>query len=369
MGLKFVLLSLALVASGVRCTGDHVQQSISLLNNGTEGSTRVIAHIKRSVALAEDAVRQAEKRMEQITEKIGTLGVKKTGITKTAFEKYDNAKKEIRGAHRKLRSLAYKTVNACEDLELYLEGWDVTDKNTRRIYLKEQLTIMEDLMKDSIKIVKEAEKKYEEAIDNIEGVNTKLHDFGREMDKMLDTTSGEYSSWTTNLRAGAYSAAGSVTCGMIIADINLPFGWLPARTSPWGTSIPDVEASIASIEAKLEELKSIGNQAKRDVGQIKTTTGGLILVLENELSLVTALKNDAGYLNRNIDRMDLDRMDLDIFRDRPIYRTSYARALRKLRESAEEFLNQPVNLFEETEETTRKRRSLFENAHRHKRNF
>jgi len=355
MGLKFVLLSLALVASGVRCTGDHVQQSISMLNNGTEGSTRVIAHIKRSVALAEDAVRQAEKRMEQITEKIGTLGVKKTGITKTAFEKYDNAKKEIRGAHRKLRSLAYKTVNACEDLELYLEGWDVTDKNTRRIYLKEQLTIMEDLMKDSIKIVKEAEKKYEEAIDNIEGVNTKLRDFSREMTNMLDTTSAEHSSWTTNLRAGVYSAAGSVTVGMIVADI---FGCLGICSAvgtsiSWGTAIPAVEASIASVEAKLEELKSIGDQAKRDVGQIKTTTGDLIKVLENELSLITAWKNDAENLNRKLDRMDLDK-----FKDMPIYRTSFARALRNLRESAQEFLNQPENLFP----NTLKRRRLVENA-------
>merc|ERR1719461_2203776 len=116
MGLKFVLLSLALVASGLRFSlvagesvdlqpdGDPVQQSINLISNGTVGSTRIMQAVKFAVKIADNAIKEAEKRMEQLTEKIGTLGVVSNNITKEVFEKYDNSKKEMRGARRKLRS-------------------------------------------------------------------------------------------------------------------------------------------------------------------------------------------------------------------------------------------------------------------------
>ena len=42
---------------------------------------------------------------------------------------------------------------------------------------------MEELMKESLQLLEEAEKKYQSAVDNIEGVNIKLRDFDRELKK------------------------------------------------------------------------------------------------------------------------------------------------------------------------------------------
>ena len=106
---------------------------------------------------------------------------------------------------------------------------------------------MEELMKESLQLLEEAEKKYQSAVDNIEGVNIKLRDFDRELKKMLDENSAEHDTWTTELRAGVYATAWSVTVGMIIADILGCLGICSAvgNAVAWGTSIPAVEASIA----------------------------------------------------------------------------------------------------------------------------
>ena len=102
-------------------------------------------------------------------------------------------------------------------------------------------------MTESLELLAEAEKKYELAIDNIDGVNINLRDFHKDLKKMLDENSAEHKEWSSQLRAGVYSSAGSVTVGMIIADI---FGCLGICSAvgnavAWGTAIPTVEGSIA----------------------------------------------------------------------------------------------------------------------------
>ena len=102
-------------------------------------------------------------------------------------------------------------------------------------------------MTESLEMLAEAEKKYESAIDNIDGVNIKLQDFHREMKKVLDENSAEHKQQSGKLRAATYSSAGGVTVGLIIADI---FGCLGTcsvvgNAIAWGTAIPTVEASIA----------------------------------------------------------------------------------------------------------------------------
>ena len=102
-------------------------------------------------------------------------------------------------------------------------------------------------MTESLELLTEAEKKYESAIDNIDGVNINLRDFHKDLKKMLDENSAEHKQWSSDLRAVAYSSAGGVTVGMIIADVFGCFGICSAvgNAVAWGTSIPAVETSIA----------------------------------------------------------------------------------------------------------------------------
>ena len=89
----------------------------------------------------DDTIKKAERKMQELTDKIGSVGVRANKVTGVAFEKYEQVKRDMRNARRKLRSLADKTKIACADLEIYLEGWDnEVDNGDKRLYLKEQVT-------------------------------------------------------------------------------------------------------------------------------------------------------------------------------------------------------------------------------------
>ena len=102
-----------------------------------ESTTKAVKKVAKKV---DDIIKKTERKMQELTEKIGSVGVRANNITGVAFEKYDQVKKDLRAARRKLRSLADKTKTASEDMEIYLEGWDATvDNADKRLYLKEQV--------------------------------------------------------------------------------------------------------------------------------------------------------------------------------------------------------------------------------------
>ena len=110
-----------------------------------------------------------------------------------------------------------------------------------------QIGIMEGLMKESLELLTEAEKKYVSAIDNVDGVTTKLGDFNRGMKKLLDKESAEYKQLKTKLRAGFYGTSGAITVGMILADIFGCFGICTGvyTSTAWITATATAEGSIA----------------------------------------------------------------------------------------------------------------------------
>jgi len=337
---------------------DIIKGATDALIDGAGLSEDVTKQLKDAAKKVDEILKKAEKKMAEITEKIGNLGVQSTTITKEAFDKYDAVKKSLRLARRKLRKLADKTKTACEELENYLEAWDNNvDNGDKKTYLKEQFTIMEDLMKESLDILGKAEREYEQAIDDIVAVNSKLRDFNRGVKKMLDTNSEEHESWVSGVRAGAYTTAGSVTVGMIIADVFGCLGICSAvgTTIGWGTAVAAAESSIAEVTAKIEELEALGESVKADVGQVKQDTDKLINLLEREVDIIGRWKNNAENLHKKLDRVDLAK-----FERLPLYRNTYSMALARLRGSVEEYLAQPEQLWEDEETPTheRKRRDL-----------
>ena len=112
-----------------------------------------------------------------------------------------------------------------------------------------------------------------------------------------------------------------------------------------------------SVEAKFRELDEIGKSVKKDMGNIKTQTTNLIQVLEKELSIVTAWKNNAEKMDGRLDTLSLDKFDR-----LPLYRKSFLRAVVALRESAEDFLDQPIVLFTLEEDVKEERHGGTGNA-------
>jgi len=352
-------------------SGDIIKTAADALTEGAGLSDNATKQIKDAAKKVDEILQEAEKKMLEITEKIGSLGVQSNKITKEAFDKYDAVKKSLRLSRRELRKLADKTRTACEELEDYLAGWDNTvDNGDKKEYLKLQLTIMEDLMKESLELLKKAEGNYEQAISDIVAVNGQLRDFHRGIKKMLDTNSEEHEAWAAGVRGGAYGTATSVTIGLIVADALGCLGIcsLVGNAIGWGTAVVAAEVSIAEVEAEIEVLEALGENVKKDISDVKARTDKLIKLLEREVDIIGRWSNNAKNLDKKLDRLDLSK-----FEKLPLYRDNFSKALVRLRESAEEYLAQPEQLWEDeetpTQNRTRKRRDLAFLTRSHPRRF
>ena len=107
--------------------------------------------------------------------------------------------------------------------------------------------MVEILIKESGNILEKVKKEYLQATVNIFEQNSRMRDLTRLLRDMSDSNSEEYASWASALRAGAYSAAGSVTVGMIIADVLGCLGVcsIVGNSVGWGTAVATTETSIA----------------------------------------------------------------------------------------------------------------------------
>ena len=103
-------------------------------------------------------------------------------------------------------------------------------------------------MKKSLELLDKAEANYIQAISDIVAVNAKLRDFASGVQKMVLTDSAEHKEWIKKQREGAYTAAGAVSVGLIVADI---LGCLGICSSvgnliSWGSTVAATESSIAA---------------------------------------------------------------------------------------------------------------------------
>ena len=127
-------------------TTDEIKDTIDEMEKGSTILESTTKAVKKVAKIVDDIIKKTERKMQELTEKIGSVGVRSNKITGKAFEKYDQVKKDLRAARRKLRSLADKTKKASEDMEIYLKFWDATvDNADKRLYLKEQVGLSYNL--------------------------------------------------------------------------------------------------------------------------------------------------------------------------------------------------------------------------------
>ena len=120
---------------------DVVKNAVDSLEEGSTISIDVMKQVKKVVQKVDETIKVTERKIQELTEKIGSIEETSDKLTGEVFQKYDQVKKDMRAARRKLRSLADKTKIACKDLEIYLEGWNnEVDNGDKRLYLQMQVT-------------------------------------------------------------------------------------------------------------------------------------------------------------------------------------------------------------------------------------
>ena len=110
-------------------------------------------------------------------------------------------------------SLNSTTVQATELIKILIDNFEETND-----FIRIQFDLMEELVDETLKTLKEAKQKYNNAIHNLEKSSTQLSTTKAGIDKMLDSRSAEYKTWTTKVRTGTYGGCGALTAGTLVAD-------------------------------------------------------------------------------------------------------------------------------------------------------
>ena len=89
------------------------------------------------------------------------------------------------------------------------------------------------------------------------------------------------------------------------------------------------------MTAELEALEAIGKNVTEDVRHLRRRLTGLTDLLEREADIIGEWKNNAENVNNKLERLDLSQ-----FQRLPLFRKAFSMALDRLRESAEEYLDE-----------------------------
>jgi len=336
---------------------NHLFQGTEIIDKFPKVLQSFVKKIEDNLKKAENMTADIEEKIAELAEQFEELKIEHDKISREAFDKYDMVEKSVWLTRGDLKALAYKTKVACRKLEIYLEAWDNNvDNGEKRTYLKEQFRIMKELMKESFEILGKAETGFKQAVEDLSTISSSLRDFNRKVKLALDTNSDYHKTIFTAVRATAYSAAGGVTVGLAVAD---GFGCLGICSTVgnavnWGATTAIVEATIASLIAKIEELDALGESLIEDVVELRENAENLEKQLKNEIDIIARWELDA----EDIDE-ELDRIDLEMFEKLALKRKVFEDALARLRGTAEDYIARAEELEKEeaTPATNRRKRN------------
>jgi len=323
-----------------------IDQIVDVMNNGTNIQGTIIKNVKITVAKVDQLMKDVENKLIALTNDIGIINSERIKATKEAITTYRSVKSTLRVARNELKRLADKTIRTTGDLILYMEAWDSESKESKhsKEYLKEQATILRELVAESKIILGDAKTKYDESADKIDIVNSKLETLKRGMDQMLDENSAEHDKWTAELRGGVYGTAGASTVGFIIADIFGCLGICSAVGIPavWGTGVVSVETKIAEVTAKIEQMEESVVNAAKDIDTIATQTKTIQVFIQEETLIIIKWEKSVDHLANKID----DIKEASFYR-LALKRRAFTEALKGLSNAAQEFWDRPDGIFGE----------------------
>jgi len=199
---------------------------------------------------------------------------------------------------------------------------------------------MKDLMIKTLETLNEALEKYNSALETFENLNSSIATQNRKLEKMVDKNSAEYNAWTQKLRGGVYGTIGATTTGCIVADA---LGALGICSAVSGTisiiTTVGIEAEIVKYGATLYKLKMITDRMLESGNNFDQSIKQAITVLTEEIDLINNWANSAEVVSKNIEKYPQEYLTKYIS-----IRTVFINGLNDLNNSAEQFLDQPVDI-------------------------
>jgi len=284
------------------------------------------------------SLKEAEQNILEMEIELKTLESEEIKFEDNYFKAYNEAKSYLRETRQGLRKLADRTVKDVRDLKLLLETIDENSKDP--FFLKKAISDMKDLMISTLETLAEAKEKYNSALETFDNLNSAIATHHRKLEKMVNKNSAEYKAWTTKTRAGTYGTIAATTVGCIIADILGALGICSAAVL--GTSaaaIAAIEAGIAEYRAEMEKLVTITGRMLKNGKTVDQDINEAIDILTEEIDLINNWANSAEVVSNNIDKYPQEYLKKYI-----TIRTVFINGLDDLKNAADKFLAQPVDI-------------------------
>ena len=179
------------VPLGLDDKGDSLtklHEMIDTFGNGTILQTEIIHKIKDHEMEVNDFILEIEHRLASLADEIGIINTEKNTYLKQVFRKYRSIKIALKNVRVGLHKLATETLLKVDEMLLYMDAWD-GDKYSvkeKRIYLKEQIDLLKDLLTRSEKILKDAKDSYDSMYEEFSGIEQNLVDFKDDVEVKLD---------------------------------------------------------------------------------------------------------------------------------------------------------------------------------------
>jgi len=304
---------------------------------GITEETKAVFENSNLTSIVDESLKEAEKVILEMETELKLLETEEVQFEDNYFPSFNKAKRYLRESRQNLRKLADRTVSEVRDLKVLLK--DLDESNDTQI-LKFSLEKMKDLMIETLETLKDALGKYNSALETFENLNSSIEKQNRKLEKMVTKDSAEFKAWTEEMRGGIYGTIAGTTTACIVADALGALGICSAINAAISASVAaGIETEIKKADSKLQLLKSITGRML-DAGRVfDITIDEAIGILTDEIELINNWTNSAEVVNRNIDKYPKEYLKKYI-----AIRTVFINGLDDLRNSAEDFLAQPVDI-------------------------
>lgn len=254
------------------------------------------------------------------------------------FPEYNTAKSYVRETRQELRQFAYKNVVEVRDLKNLLEDPDIDP-----VLLKISLGKMNDLMIETLETLKEADKKYNKAVQTFKELNSSVASKHEQLQKLLTKDSAEHEAWVAMVEQAAMEECKNKTeKGFFgfLKTLGKEIGVGKELDALIGRNCPGrVEEEISKFGAELEKLKTIAERMLKSGDNFDETIMEAIEILTGEINQISSMTERAKDVSKNIDESPDEYL-----REYQTIATDFINGLDDLKNAADKFLAQPKDI-------------------------
>jgi hypothetical protein len=303
-----------------------------------------------NLEIVKELVEESEEIITRLQQGVSEVNEKHRSFAGEALKDMIYIKIQLRTSRISLNDLAQRTVFAVADLKAFSEAFFADDteeisdlanvvdlRNADKIeYVKEQMIVMMNLIKDTNVKINEVRTLYAEIREKMSSVEETLVQYKLMVEHLLKNETSDGANYQVYARSGVYTSAGISTTACIVADILGAMGFcsLINAAAVTGSTIT-LEVALANMRANLETLKRDGELAISDVQELMATQDEVEEYLYNEEQTLVFWAAALQLVERKV--KDTDRLFLKAPK---IVKERYLNSLDELHRAAQNYLDQ-----------------------------